>query len=99
MKTDGELRKNKDHGFIQTFVSGEMDSNFAVENALLVGMAPFTIHGDPRWKLRYRRLFTERIGWNLPASQLFCRLTLREIVLLRLFKIEHPRSFVGDEPP
>jgi len=49
MKTDGELRKNKDQGFIQTFVSGKMDSNFAVENALLVGMAPFTVHGDPRW--------------------------------------------------
>jgi len=49
MKTDGELRKNKDQGFIQTLVSGEMDSNFAVENALLVGMAPFTVHGDPRW--------------------------------------------------
>ena len=50
-------------------------------------------------ELRDCRLSTERIGWNLPASRLFCRLTLREIALLRLFKIEHPRGFVGDEPP
>lgn len=47
MKTDGELRKDKDQGFIQTFAPAEMDSNFAVENALLVGMAPLTVHGDP----------------------------------------------------
>jgi hypothetical protein len=36
METDHELRKNKHQGFVQTFGFGEMNGNFAVENALLV---------------------------------------------------------------
>ena len=36
LKTDHELRKDKHHGFVQTFTSGEMDGNFAAENALLI---------------------------------------------------------------
>jgi hypothetical protein len=46
MQTDHELRKDPHDGFVQTFESGEMDSNFAVENALLIGLASFAVHSE-----------------------------------------------------
>ena len=45
MQTDHKLRENPNDGFVQTFESGEMDSNFTVENALLIGLASFAVHG------------------------------------------------------
>lgn len=36
MKTDHEFRKDKHHGFVQTFVSWKMDGYFSAENALLI---------------------------------------------------------------
>ena len=46
MQTDHKLRENPNDGFVQTFESREMDSNFAVENALLFGMASFAGHDE-----------------------------------------------------
>jgi hypothetical protein len=43
-KTDRELRKDKHDGFVQTFEPGEMNGEFAIENALLIGIAPFACH-------------------------------------------------------
>jgi hypothetical protein len=45
MQADHELRKNPHDGFVQTFESGEVDSNFAAERSLLFGMTFFTGHG------------------------------------------------------
>jgi hypothetical protein len=46
MQTNHKLRENPNDGLVLTFESGEMDSNFAVENALLFGMASFAGHGE-----------------------------------------------------
>jgi len=51
MQTDHELRKNPHDGFVQTIEAGKMDGSFAVEHALLIGMACFTGHGEPQGKL------------------------------------------------
>lgn len=45
MQTDHKLRKNPHDGFVQTFESGEMDSKFAGEYPLLIGLAFFAGHG------------------------------------------------------
>ena len=47
MQTDHKLRKNHANDvFVQIFESGEMDCNFAVEHALLIGLAYFAGHGE-----------------------------------------------------
>jgi hypothetical protein len=46
MQTDHELRKNPHDGFVETFDSAEMDGNFAVEHALLIGLASFAGHEE-----------------------------------------------------
>jgi len=46
MQTDHKLRENPNDGLVLTFESGEMDSNLAVENALLFGMASFAGHSE-----------------------------------------------------
>jgi hypothetical protein len=47
LQTDHQLRENPNDVFVQTFESGEMDSNFAVEPALTVGLALLTHHDSP----------------------------------------------------
>ena len=51
MQADHELRKNPHDGFVQTLESPEVDGNFAVEHALLIGIACFTGHGEPQGKV------------------------------------------------
>ena len=46
MYTDHKLWKNPNDGFLQTFHSGKMNSNFTVKNALHLGMASFTGQGN-----------------------------------------------------
>ena len=46
MQTDHKLRENPNDGLVLTFESGKMDSNLAVENALLFGMASFAGHSE-----------------------------------------------------
>jgi len=47
MQTDDQLREDPNDLFVQTFESGKMDSNFAIEHALLIGLASFARHHDP----------------------------------------------------
>ena len=47
MQADNKPREDKNGGLVQTFKSREMDSNFAVERPLLIGLAFFAGHGEP----------------------------------------------------
>jgi hypothetical protein len=45
MQADHKLREDPNDGLVQTFESGEMDSKFAGEYPLLIGLAFFAGHG------------------------------------------------------
>jgi hypothetical protein len=67
MQTHHQLRKDPHDGFVQTFESGEMDGNFAIKHALLIGMANFAGHGEPPGKLS---LFYARAGSHVRLFKL-----------------------------
>ena len=46
MQTDHELGENPHDGLVQTFKSPEMNGDFTVEHALLIGLASFAVHSE-----------------------------------------------------